>query len=233
MREQKPVFFLLYKSCVFKLNAGVFPPYHGSFLLERSVDGIKGTRVLDVGTGTGFFAVLSAKRGARSVTATDVVKESVKCAKDNSALNGVKDIVSVLRGSLFSAVKGKTFDVIFANVPILPSPEQKNDAMSIGRDGGRDGKQILYRMLEESPRCLSKGGRICFTHFNFTDVRATMNVMKKSGLSPKILAKEECPLSDVALERLPYLIELMKPTPIRKKGNKYVCMRYALCGIKM
>ncbi len=224
---------MLYKDCIFKLNTGAFPPYYGSFLLERSVHSIKGMNVLDVGTGTGFFAVLSAKRRARNVTATDIVKESVKCAKENSALNGVKDIVRVMRGSLFSAVTGKTFDVIFANVPILPSPEHKADAMSIGRDGGSDGKEILYRMLKESPQYLNKRGRICFTHFDFTDVRGTMDVMKKCGLSPKILAEEECPLSDVALERLPYLMKLMKPTPIRKKGNKVVCMRYAVCGTKM
>lgn len=233
MDAKEPVYALFYGGCIFKVNSGVFPPYYGSFLLERSAEVKKGDDVLDVGTGTGFFAVLAAKKGARRVTATDIVAESVACAKQNAMMNGVQKKIKIVRGDLFSAVKGEKFDAIFANVPILPSPAKKKDSMSIGRDGGKYGKEILYKVLKNSPRYLNTGGRIYFTHFDFTGVHATMETMKKCGLQPQILAEEECPLSDVAMERLDYLYSLMRPSPIRRKGNKFVCKRYAMCGIKI
>lgn len=232
MDNKKPVFALFYGGCVFKVNKGVFPPYYGSFLLERSAEVKKDDDVLDVGTGTGFFALLAFKKGARRVIATDVVRESAECAKQNVILNGAGNAIKVVSGNLFSAVKGKKFDAIFANVPILPSPCRQKDLMSIGRDGGKDGKEVLYKLLKQTPRFLKNKGRIYFTHFDFTDVHATMTKMKQWGLKAVILAEEECPLSEVALERLDYLYSLMRPSPIRKKGNRFVCKRYAVCGIK-
>lgn len=232
MNSAEPFYLILYDGCILKINSGVYPPYYGSFLLERNTTVKLGEKVLDVGTGTGFFAIRAAMKGAAAVTATDVLEESVECAEQNAVLNGVRKKINVLRGNLFAPVKGKIFDVIFANVPILPAPRAKHDFMSTGRDGGKNGKEVLYRLLHAAPVHLKTGGRIYFTHFDFTDVHATMKKMEAWGLYPEILAEEDCPLSDVALERLDYLYSLMHPSPIHKKGKKFICKRYAVCGIK-
>jgi ribosomal protein L11 methyltransferase len=59
-----------------------------------------GTTVLDLGTGSGVLAISAAKLGARAVMALDADPVAVDVARDNVAMNGVADRVSVRHGSL-------------------------------------------------------------------------------------------------------------------------------------
>jgi len=74
------------------------------------------TRVLDMGTGSGYGAVACAKLGA-SVTAVDINPHAVKCATLNALLNDVT--VDVRQGDLFAPVAGETFDLILFNPPFF------------------------------------------------------------------------------------------------------------------
>src|SRR5262245_34889612 len=53
--------------------------------------------VLDVFTGSGVFAILSAVRGCRSV-AIDISPAAVACARRNAERNGVSSLVDVRQG---------------------------------------------------------------------------------------------------------------------------------------
>ena len=66
-------------------------------------------RALDIGTGSGVQAMLSA-RHARDVVATDVNARALAFTELNAALNGFTNIDCRL-GSLFEPVAGETFDV--------------------------------------------------------------------------------------------------------------------------
>jgi ribosomal protein L11 methyltransferase len=58
-----------------------------------------GMDVLDIGTGSGILAIAAAKLGARRVIAVDSDPTAVKTARENVAVNGAQEIVSVLDGS--------------------------------------------------------------------------------------------------------------------------------------
>jgi release factor glutamine methyltransferase len=74
-------------------------------------------RVLDLGTGSGVGAVVTARRGA-VVTAVDINPEAVRCARMNALLNGLEDKVTVFEGDLFSPLaEGERFDLILFNPP--------------------------------------------------------------------------------------------------------------------
>jgi ribosomal protein L11 methyltransferase len=77
-----------------------------------------GSRVLDLGTGSGILAVAAAKLGAGSVLALDVDAVAVEAARENAARNHVDDRIQVEIGSLDRAASG-AFD--FALVNILAS----------------------------------------------------------------------------------------------------------------
>lgn len=77
-----------------------------------------GTRVLDLGTGTGVAAIRAAVAGAR-VTAVDVNAEAVRCARINAILNHVDDRVEVRHGDLFAPVAGERFDLVVCNPPFF------------------------------------------------------------------------------------------------------------------
>jgi ribosomal protein L11 methyltransferase len=73
-------------------------------------------RVLDVGTGSGVLAIAAAKLGAKLVDARDIDPIAVETAGTNVEINHVTDIVSVTSGSITTADKSGTFDLITANI---------------------------------------------------------------------------------------------------------------------
>jgi ribosomal protein L11 methyltransferase len=67
-------------------------------LLERYV--APGSRVLDLGCGSGILAIAAAKLGAGTVLALDTDPIAVTATRENVARNGVSDLVQVAEGSL-------------------------------------------------------------------------------------------------------------------------------------
>ena len=94
--------------------------------------------------------------------ASDLDVRAVACAKANG--------VEVYRGDLFAplphTLEGR-IDVIVGVVPYVPTPALallQRDTFAfesaLAYDGGRDGTDILRRVLRESPRFLRRGGAL-------------------------------------------------------------------------
>ena len=66
-----------------------------------------GTRVLDVGTGSGVLAIAAMKLGAQAVTAIDIDPIAAEVARANCAANGIGSEVSVTAGTLTPAHGGR------------------------------------------------------------------------------------------------------------------------------
>jgi len=109
-------------------------------------------RALDIGTGSGVQAMLSARQ-AREVVATDVNPRALAFTELNAALNGFTNIECRL-GSLFEPVEGETFDVITSNAPFVVSPENR----WAYRDGGLEADQFSELIVREAVRHLSDDG---------------------------------------------------------------------------
>jgi ribosomal protein L11 methyltransferase len=78
---------------------------------------LRGLRVIDVGTGSGVLAIAAARLGAERVTAIDVDPDALENARENLALNGVADVVTVNELTLAGAASaGPRVDVILANL---------------------------------------------------------------------------------------------------------------------
>ncbi|MHC1786867.1 MAG: 50S ribosomal protein L11 methyltransferase [Christensenellales bacterium] len=71
--------------------------------------------LLDVGTGSGILAIAAAKLGAQSVLAIDIDPLAVRTARENVAINGLQDAVTVRQGDLLRGVSGR-FDFAAANI---------------------------------------------------------------------------------------------------------------------
>ena len=133
-------------------------------------------RVLDVGTGCGYHAILAALRGAR-VTATDVSARALGYARFNAALAGAE--IDFRRGSLLEPVRGprsdsadaldsldslsaarERYDVVVSNPPFVITPEAaRADGVRTYRDGGREGDSLLAELVGELGDVLAPGGR--------------------------------------------------------------------------
>jgi ribosomal protein L11 methyltransferase len=75
----------------------------------------RGSRWLDLGTGTGVLAVIAARCGASRVLAVDVDPDAADVASSVVAANGATGAVEVRCGSI-DVVGGERFDGIVANI---------------------------------------------------------------------------------------------------------------------
>ena len=133
------------------------------------VDAGKVKRVLDLCTGSGCLAVLACHvfPNAR-VDAVDLSKDALDVAAINVARHRLKDRITLHRGDLFAPIGDTVYDVIVTNPPYvdaramaaLPKEYAKEPKMALA--GGRDGLDIVRRILHEAPAHLSPhGGLLC------------------------------------------------------------------------
>jgi release factor glutamine methyltransferase len=148
-----------------RVDPGVYVPrWQSEQLARRAVDRLPATgAAIDLCTGAGPMArVLATERPGARVVASDVDERAVTCA----AANGVE----VYRGDLFDplpdTLAGRV-DVVVGVVPYVPTPELpmlQRDTFAfespLSYDGGRDGTEILRRVVTGSPRFLRRGGAL-------------------------------------------------------------------------
>ena len=82
-------------------------------LLESHIK--NGTKMLDIGTGSGILAIASSLLGAETAIGVDIDAQSVKTAKENAEINKVENKCEFIVGDLADKISGK-YDVICANI---------------------------------------------------------------------------------------------------------------------
>ena len=113
-----------------------------------------GESVLDLGCGSGLQGIVAAKLGAGRVVGTDVDPAALRAAEANARRNGIA-AYATRGGSLYEPVRGERFDVILANPPQTPAPDD------IGAKwGGPDGTRFLDPIVRGAPDHLNPGGRL-------------------------------------------------------------------------
>lgn len=160
-----------------------------------------GSRVLDVGTGTGALAVAAAARGSL-VTAVDVSRMALTSAFLNGLVRGRR--IRVRRGDLFAPVKGHRFDLIVSNPPYVPEPTTNRNP-SHTWDAGPTGRDILDRLCTQSRHMLRPGGVLLMVQSSVADVAKTCGMLRGSGLRAEVLTRSRGPFGPVMRERAPWL----------------------------
>lgn len=87
---------------------------HQMLALQLELDHV-GTKVLDVGSGTGILAIMASKLGAVEVSATDIDDWCIENAKENFALNSIEP-KEVLLGTIDEFNFDEPFDILYANI---------------------------------------------------------------------------------------------------------------------
>ena len=109
------------------------------------------TAALDVATGCGIQALLTAPHAGR-VVATDVNERALAFAEFNAALNGIENI-EFRTGSFFEPAAGERFGLVTCNPPYVISPE----SALVFRDSGLPGDTVSAGLVAELPAYLDEG----------------------------------------------------------------------------
>lgn len=134
-----------------------------------------GTKVLDLGTGSGIGAVFAARQGAQ-VAATDVSSDAVRCARINALLNGLESRINVLQGDLFEPVRGEHFDLVLFNPPYFPG--RPRDAW----EHAWRSDDVLARFAEGLPGVLPPTGRALVILSSDAEIPAVTDTLTRAGL---------------------------------------------------
>jgi release factor glutamine methyltransferase len=178
---------------LFDVNDDVYEPAEDSFLFVESLEVKPDQVVLDLGTGSGILAITAAQK-AQHVLAVDLNPYAVRCAKDNSKLNHIKNI-DFLQTDLFSAFKDCVqFDLVLFNAPYLPS-EEGEEATWIGRSwaGGATGRVVVDRFIAQVGAYLKPHGKVLLMQSTLTGVDETLQIFTKNGLKASIIATQQLP----------------------------------------
>lgn len=124
-------------------------------------------RVLDLCTGSGCLAILAAKLFENAVIdAVDLSKDALEVAKINVKQHGLEERIALHRGDLFEPLKGKKYDFIITNPPYVDAelmegmPKEYLHEPRMALAAGKDGLDIVRRILDEAPRHLTPDGRL-------------------------------------------------------------------------
>ncbi|MEM2321530.1 MAG: class I SAM-dependent methyltransferase [Candidatus Bathyarchaeia archaeon] len=180
---------VVYGGLRFYVFDGVYEPAEDTFLLADNIDVHEGDVVLDMGTGCGILAVLSALK-ASYVIAVDINPHAVKCAKENAKRNGVLDKLDFICGSLFDPLRVcLRFTLILFNPPYLPSEERPEAWVEYSWAGGVNGRSVIDKFLVFLPGYLDHGGRLLMTQSSLSDVERTIKLLEEKGFKVEIISE--------------------------------------------
>lgn len=146
-----------------EINAGLAfgTGHHGTtkgclLIFDRLLEsGFTPERVLDLGCGAGVLAIAAAKVLKRDILATDIDQDAVDVTLQNAQVNNVSEFVKSYQADGFDSaeLKGKQFDLIFANILAGPLMGLAPDIAAALAPGGQ---VILSGILDEQADAVSE-----------------------------------------------------------------------------
>lgn len=210
-----------------EVNEHVFPPSpHGSFFAENMKINA-GETVIDIGTGSGFLAILAAKLGGK-VSATDNNKDAVELARKNSIKNNVS--IDFQQGNYFANFK-KKFDVIIVNLP--QEIVHKNYQKAIGKqltesfDGGPDGNKQVLEFLDVAKNYMNDKSRIYIIVYTVTNYAQTLRRIIQN-YNARLVAFDTGPTKEFVEDNIEWYLKLNEVGKIKifKIGKKWMAHEY-------
>jgi release factor glutamine methyltransferase len=180
----------------------IYEPAEDSFLLADVVlkEADQGMRILEIGAGSGFVsAVLLANVKEISLIATEINPHAALCAK----INGLE----LIRTDLFRGIRSESsenrFDLILFNAPYLPtSKEEKVPGwLNYAFDGGINGRETLYRFLDEVKGYTRPGGKILVLISSITGLEAVEKKIECLGFKTDIVGRKKVSFEELMVVR--------------------------------
>jgi release factor glutamine methyltransferase len=141
-----------------------------------------GSRVLDLGCGSGAAGLAAARAGCR-VTASDINPAAVRCARANALLNHLE--VDVREGDLFAPVGDERFDVILFNPPYYRGvPRSAIDRAWRSVD-------VIERFSEQLDDHLAPNGQALIVLSSDGEPAAFLGALENHGFRQEVIAERD------------------------------------------
>jgi release factor glutamine methyltransferase len=157
----------------------------GEFLvrqLNRAEVVPRGSRVLDLGSGSGVAGIAAAKRGCR-VVAADINPAAVRCTRINALINDVD--IDIRQGDLFAPVLQERFDVVLFNPPYYRGVPR--DAL----DQAWRATDVIERFASELSDHLEAAGHALLVLSSDGDGGEFLGALERSGFAHEVVAERD------------------------------------------
>tara|TARA_B110000967_G_scaffold116268_1_gene119025 strand:- start:7 stop:843 length:837 start_codon:yes stop_codon:yes gene_type:complete len=176
----------------------LIPRPETELLCETIIKVLKNKRslILDIGTGTGciLLSILSEVKKAKGV-GVDISKKAIQVAKKNSYNLRLNKRAKFFTRSINDVYSYK-FDLIVSNPPYIKTSDIKNLSDDVRKfepkialDGGKDGLDVIKKVIYKSKTILKKLGLLALEigygqHYNVSQI------LKKQGFREELQVKD-------------------------------------------
>lgn len=180
-----------YKEIKYQTHPQVYQPAEDTFLLADNLEVERMCRALEIGTGTGLIAIMTARR-ARIVIATDINPHALDCTVKNIVTNKAYN-VELRKGDLFEPVTDEKFDLILFNTPYLPVDEDEavDEELDAAWNGGPAGREVIDKFLDGVTDHLNPGGKVQLVQSSLSDNEETLRMLEELGFEASVTAREK------------------------------------------
>ena len=176
--------------------------------LAKNVKLADGATILDMGCGSGVLGLsLASDFPNAELTLADVSQDALALTRENAELTGIQP-AEFVHSDLFSALTGKTFDLIVANLPYVAESERETISREVAHDpalalfSGEDGLDLIRRFIPESTKHLRPGGWLALEigHDQSAEVE---RLMHEAGLTDVLTRTDLSGISRFPVGRAP------------------------------
>lgn len=159
-------------------------------LQDREIREQDNPRIADVGAGSGCIVLelIHARPQARYL-ATDISEEALALARENASAYGVESRIEWRHGDLLEGVPAASLDVVISNPPYIAAsdfdalPQEVREYEPRGAlDGGKEGLDILRRLIPQAYDALRNSGRL-YLEIGADQGETVREDMRKCGFS--------------------------------------------------
>ena len=157
-------------------------------LLSGFADAKEGSRVLDLGTGTGIIPILmEAKTDAACLVGLEIQKDSADMARRSVALNHLEEKIEIVTGDIKEAVSlfgAASFDVVTSNPPYMTEKHGLTNPTAPKAIARHELLCTLEDVIAQAAKLLKPGGNFFLVHrpFRLVDI---MVLLREHHLEPK------------------------------------------------
>ena len=205
-KKFEPVAYILNNKEFFSLDFFVnknslIPRPETELMVEKAVKIYKNKNpnVLDIGTGSGciIISVLRHPPKSRGI-GLDISNDAIKVAKFNSErlLKVYNKRIKFMNLSIEKLSNNRIFDLILANPPYINSKDIRNLSTDIKRyepkialDGGKDGLDVIKKVIYKSFKILKHNGTLAIEIGN-NQYFAVSKLLRKNGFKETTLLKD-------------------------------------------
>ena len=183
----------------FFVNKNTLIPRPETELLCDSVIKIiknKDSYILDIGTGTGciLLSILSETKKTKGI-GIDISKKAIEVAKKNSNKLGLNQRAKFFTKSL-NNIRDCKFDLVVSNPPYIKTSDIKNLSEDVRKfepkialDGGKDGLDVIKKVIYKSKTILKKLGLLAL-EIGYGQHYKVSQILKEQGFREEYLVKD-------------------------------------------